>query len=241
MNSIIAHPRSGSTTLIRAINMVVPDCNCIEEPYGMCKANSIDGFLITLHKLCKSVDVIKHLYSQIVTEWNSFLVDKSRRVVFLYRNDLFQAFYSLQIARKTSIYQLDASENIHTDNLSKHYSNMNLDPFFIDIALIEDQIRRFRSFFGQVVNFCDEIEKPYIVLKYEDLFCDVSLDRKKDILRKVISFLDFQCDMIRLESDELNELLSFKRVTTNAIEPYILNKHEVDEYVSENKNEICLL
>ena len=178
---ILAHPRSGSTSLFHLLKSYWLVDTSVSEPFH----SSFKPFdLFPKRKMVsdhlRKFDVFKHLCDQAFTE---VIVDDCQDdfdYVVLYRKNLLKAAVSYDLARRTKSWGL---HNSYRDRLS----DLNLTLKFHSIETYLSRILKQRDFLKSVS--CAKIS-----LTYEDLY-EVADDQKVKKINEILQSLNYPLDL----------------------------------------------
>ena len=190
---IFAHARSGSTSLVRSLNLH-PDLNIAEEPFHpkyslwhpdersyvetIVDNTSLD---LALKEIFLKYDGIKVLDYQLAENLYSELLQSNCKVICLRRRNVLKTIVSNLVAVQTSVWHI-TDRNL--DNNKKYEELQPLD--FREIENIFNYHAELQSTYRPLI-----LQKPpdlRLCIDYEDLYTD-NLVQNRSALRSVFSFL----------------------------------------------------
>lgn len=234
---IFAHARSGSTSLVRSLNLH-PDLTLAEEPfhpkYGVWHPDErsyIDTIVdspsldLALEEIFSKYNGIKVLDYQLPNDLYCRLLQRDCKVICLRRRNILKTIVSNLVAAQTSIWHI-SDLNSATEQQYK-----TLQP--LDLNDIENRIsyhNELQAIYRPIIS-----QKPAplrMFVDYEDLYTD-SLSRNRDALRKIFEFVG----LLMPESAEIDLFLDPNRSRILASEIYDLipNATEIENLFG-NKN-----
>jgi hypothetical protein len=228
---LFAHPRSGSSTLLRVLQSH-PRLRVAEEPFHekyqewtpdepkyVDLITDVASLEDQLAALFAKYDGIKVLDYQLPPEiYTHLLLMPELKVIFLRRRNLLQAAVSLFIAKQTDVWKVWDLKG----DIASAYAN--LEPIALDeLAEHLDYARELRECYGRVI-----ARKPAgarLIVEYEDFYTD-DVARNRESARRVFDFLGLEMPA----SDGLDSLLDPRTSKLNYTGLYanLPNAREID-------------
>lgn len=210
---ILAHPRSGSTTLFEIFHSQNVSIFC--EPFNQ---NGIMKYLIHWNENSfeSALDIVlndykgfKHLYSFVTKEQNELIKSKCN-TIFLYRENLINAATSFALAFKTAVWLKDQKD-----------ANYMTNKVYINPDEIQNSINSFKTFETLKDDNC-------YILSYEELYYSEHGNQMK-IIKEMFDFVD--CEII--DYDKIKRLLDvkFNKINPDNWSDIIVNWEEIKELV----------
>lgn len=235
---IFAHPRSGSSSLYRLLQLH-PALNLAEEPFHESyrtwhpgEKNYIDHItdLVSLEGQLDEIFVkyngIKILQYQLPLDLYSHLLLKPElRIIFLRRRNLLRAAVSGEIAQQTAVWKVWDLQK----PLAQHYRRLTP----ISVRKLRDIIAYYAESMDEYAAIVDQ--RPagsYIKLWYEDLYT-ADVTHNKSVLHKVFALLGLDMPV----TAEIDRLLDPTITKLNSDKSYrfVPNSKEIEARLGNDK------
>ncbi len=233
---LFAHPRSGSTSLLKALN-THPDVNLMHEPFNSDRENwgpnninylksvhdkeSLVEMLNEIHKKCNG---FKHLSYQLAPELNEYMLKSAEyQTIFLFRKNLLKSVVSSLIAEQNKIWTSEEKRNSDKQNIV--LAPLSSTAVGEQLEYLFDETAHYRDFL--VGN-----DIPHYSISYEDLFEGGDASRYKK-LAQLLVFLNLIPSGV---TDEMKTFLAPDR-RINTLDNYrsIPNINELEKKFGNEK------
>jgi hypothetical protein len=184
---IVAHQRSGSSSLVRYIQSCT-GLRGVMEPFRKKYADkqgidiSCPHILATfLVKYFEKYDFAKHLYNSLTGKMNTVIYSHAsvQQVIFLYRKDLCAALMSSKIAKATGKWR---------ETILEHFDAISLDPqqFALELYTLKRLVER--NFYS-LKGIAAKRALPVMRVCYEDLY-STDESHQREVVQKILTFID---------------------------------------------------
>lgn len=223
---VFAHARSGSTSLVRAIDSH-PDVRLLMEPFNerfatqhgvdhRSRATDEAALDALLEEIYAEHNGIKALDYQLPRPLYAHMLLGPRRVLFLHRRNLLQAVVSHRMSEQTELWHKWDTDRPASD----HYDE--LEPLQItDVRKrVDDLYDSVRFYSGVLAN-----KKDVLTVTYEALY-EQGFDTRQDAITKIFSFLGLS----PLPAEETERFLDPGVAKLNSLDTYAMvpNAHTID-------------
>ncbi len=230
---ILAHARSGSTTLLKMV-VAHPRLSAITEPFNKNRRlwgkeyitdnRDLQQVKAALAEVYSEVDGFKHLVEQSSYAGNIEIINKANTVITIRRNNHLQATLSNFICQQANHWRTNKRVV-----LSHKYKPISIEKFKKALAFQRDKLQSYDKFIG------DNAIKHYKVI-YEDLYSSKkTMDEKLAIVQEIYNFIDVESLLGKKSFEQLKKLLDPVNSKLNSFESYKLipNIDEIAELGSE--------
>ena len=203
---IFAHARSGSTSLMRALNQH-PSIRILHEPFNKNRVawtgnnknykeslhttTDLDAILDEIHA---SYNGIKTLFSHehLHPKYNEHLLLREDKIVLLHRKNLLQSALSNEIAEQTQFFNLPIHAIKATgeseEQVRRVIKQRGLQPINIDRVRAKMQFKK--TAMTHYKNFLVKNKKPFLEVSYEEIFALTRRERRQRV-KEIFTFLGF--------------------------------------------------
>jgi glycosyltransferase involved in cell wall biosynthesis len=235
---IVAHPRTGSTTLAELLALY-PDVSCLQEPFNPAQGEwgsksyveALNGGS-PLHDVVRNIFAkyrgLKHLVNQLDVAQNQSLIRFPKsKLIYLWRRNHVQRLVSNEISMRAKHWQNDRSKIMVT-----RFRPLDLDSLTVSLAHAKDEVCRYRELCAAVGCF---------ELAYEELFgSDLPVAAKLTKLDDLLDFLEVdRCDRNESETSRRVEQLldpASRKLNSKFTYHLIPNIEEVEERLGSPEN-----
>lgn len=233
---LFAHPRSGSTSLIKILN-THPSLNIAHEPfhenYNLWNPNerkyidlvkNISTLEIAFAELFRKYNGIKLLHYQLPRILNNYLLSlEEYKIIFLRRENLLQSVISNLIAEQTTAWHKE-DLNIKTKKL---YNNLNPIP----ISTIQERLKFDKEWMSYYEKRVKNRRINTLSVTYEELYAS-DMKQRTEEQNKIFNFLELEMP----NEDKIAPYLTPGQAKMNSTKEYKLIPN-IDEIISIFQNE----
>ena len=230
---IFGWTRTGSSNLAKIFEST-ENIKVTHEPFHPSKGftpNSIDDLKVHLKTtLWPTCNAIKHVNGLNNHQNKYLLLHPDHKIIFLWRSNSLQRIFSEFLARQTKNY--GSLENNREIRLKQE--KMEFKPF--DINKMNKSIKKYKKEVQYYKTAMDKAGKPYIEVKFEDLFSDQPLENKIKKLMPILEFVGIQNT-----SDEFIESIKWRldtkmKQSSDMIYKSVPNFDEIQEKLGSPAN-----
>jgi len=235
-------PRTGSTTLLKIINLW-PGVECVNEPFSPDCDPRIKRRASNIPELRAA---IKHIWSQRagfkhVANWDGWpfgnqdlthellrMVDRCN-IVFLTRVNLLRRNVSYELARQSKVWHFWTEKDKTRSRTTVYHA--------LDCSTLRSQMNRDIKFMRDCRQTLDSVGIRYLEVPYESLFVpDIGYKRQLAAVQQVTSFLGLAREGSVLRSGKIYELLRANPTVTASHQYYrrIPNVEEIERSLGSN-------
>ena len=231
---ILAHGRSGSSTLSRIIKEY-SSTSIDAEPFHAGRHWGFDyrsalenGFTLPecLRAISRKHFGIKHLIGQLNLGNEVFLFQACAERILLTRRNQLKAIVSAMIAEQTKQWHLNGKER----------SSKTLEPF--SLSTVDARLRRQRSRVATLKSILEEKEVVYEHLYYEDIFGkNIPLERRLSVIQGVLKKLSLSVDDSGVQEKVIDRLRhDVNKVNVRSTYLLVPNIQEVEKELASDTN-----
>jgi len=244
---IFAHPRCGSTSLWRALN-IHPLIHLLLEPFHEHREEWGKGVKNYKHMVHTAGDLrrvidelyqistgFKTLFFQLNQEQNEYTLKEADKVILLHRMNFLKTAVSTHIALQTNLWAIieNRTQAKNQEVIRKSIQKQPIKP--IDVDALRQMIQDQKQAITHYRNYLAGIHKPFVEMTYEELYAADRAERKRKIT-DIFKFLELFLPTSR-NMENIEFLLSPQR-KINDVETYICvpNIYEVEKRLGSKEN-----